>query len=106
MEPTSKIKSSGLILKISSQKSEISSLAILNDGRLVSGLSDGDIIIYNKIAYKIELKIKAHKSRITCLKRLNSGILASCSWDNTTKLFNIKKYLYDIFQKLKIMEIV
>ena len=101
MDPTSEIKSSGLILKISSQKSEVSCLALLNDGRLVSSLSNGDIIIYNKITYKIELKIKAHKSRITCLTRLSSGILASCSWDNTTKLFNIKKYRYDIFQKFE-----
>ena len=75
-------------------------LALMNDGRLVSGSNDYLITTYNKVSYKPDLIIKEHKGEIYCIIQLSSGILASCSSDNTIKLFNIKDNNYEIIQTL------
>ena len=75
-------------------------LALMNDGRLVSGSADNSIIIYNKVSYKPDLIIKEHKSYVSCIIQLSSGELASCSSDKTIKLFNIKDNNYEIIQTL------
>ena len=75
-------------------------LSILNDGRLISGLADKSIIIYNKTTYQPDLIINEHKDRINCIIQLSSGILATCSDDKTIKLFNIKGNNYNIIQTL------
>ena len=75
-------------------------LALMNDGRLVSGSADNSIIIYNKLSYKPDLIIKEHRSEVYCIIQLSSVILASCSYDKTIKLFNIKDNNYEIVQTL------
>ena len=75
-------------------------MAILNDGRLVSGSYDNTIIIYKKISFKQDLTIKEHKDSVFCIIQLSSGILASCSQDKTIKLFNIKNDKYKLIQTL------
>ena len=72
----------------------------MNDGRLVSGSSDGSIIIYNKETYKPDLIIKEHSKYVKYIIQLSSGILASCSNDNSIKLFKIKGNEYEVFQTL------
>ena len=78
----------------------ISCLTVMNDGRLVSGSSDGSIIIYNKETYKPDLIIEEHSDRVIYIIQLSSGILASCSDDNSIKLFNIKENKYEVLQTL------
>ena len=51
-------------------------LAVLNDGRLVSGACDNSIIIYNKTTYQPDIIIKEHNDGITYITQLSSGILA------------------------------
>ena len=76
-------------------------LAILNDGRLVSGSCDKSIIIYNKVTYQPDLIIKEHTDSIYCIIQLSSGELVSCSTDNQIKIFNIKGNEYEVLQTLK-----
>ena len=52
------IKLKNLIHKLKTHTSSVLCLAVLYDGRLVSGSSDKSIIIYNKITYQPELIIK------------------------------------------------
>ena len=79
----------------------VTSLTIMNDGRLVSGSAGGSIIIYNKETYKPDLLIKEHNARVNYITQLSSGILASCSSDNSIKLFKIKGNEYEVLQTLK-----
>jgi len=80
--------------------SSIYCLAIMNDGRLVSGSLDRSIIIYNKKTYQPDLIIKEHSSWICYIVQLSSGVLASCSDDKTIKLFKIKGNEYEVLQTL------
>ena len=88
------------IYKLNFHTSNVNCLAVLNDGRLVSGSDDKNIIIYNKTTFNPDLIIKEHKSYINSLTNLSSGILASCSYDNTIKLFSIKENNYETLQTL------
>ena len=88
------------IHKLNSHKDYVYCMAVLNDGRLVSGSCDKSIIIYNKITYQPDLIIKEHNDLVYNIIQLNSGILASCSGDKTIKLFNIKGNNYEILQTL------
>ena len=94
------IKLKNPIHKLNIHTSSIYCLAVLNDGRLVSGACDNSIIIYNKITYQPDIIIKEHSSCIYCITQLSSGILASCSDDKTIKLFNIKEKEYETLQTL------
>ncbi len=76
-------------------------LAILNDGRLVSGSNDNSMIIYNKVTYQPDLIIKEHTNSVFCIIQLSSGELVSCSADNQIKIFNIKGNEYEVLQTLK-----
>ena len=78
----------------------VSCLAILNDGRLVSGSLDNNIIIYNRETYQPDIIIKEHKSPIYHITQLSNGILASCSQDQTMILYNINGNNYENFQTL------
>ena len=75
-------------------------LAVMNDGRLISGSHDKSIIIYNKRTFQPDLIIKEHNSWICYITQLNSGVLASCSDDKTIKLFKIKENNYEVLQTL------
>jgi WD40 repeat protein len=77
------------MLKSSYHTSPPYCLCVLSDGRLVSGSSDNNIIIYNKKTYKPDIIIKEHKNAINCIINLKSNFLASCSWDTTIKVFKI-----------------
>lgn len=76
-------------------------LAILNDGRLVSGSVDKSIIIYNKVTFQPDLIIKEHTGVVCCIIQLSSGELVSCSYDKQIKIFNIKGNEYEVLQTLK-----
>ena len=78
----------------------ISSLTVMNDGRLISGSWDNSIIIYNKETYNPDLIIKEHNDPVYCIIQLSSGILASCSRDKSIKLFHIKGNKYEVLQTL------
>ena len=101
------------IQTLNSHTNWIYCLALLDDGRLVSGSADKDIIIYNKSTFEPDITIKEHNSNVFSIIKLKSGILVSCSDDKTIKLFNIKEKSYDNLQTLnyhknsiyKIMEI-
>ena len=88
------------IHKLSNHKHNVLCLALMKDGRLVSGSVDFSIIIYNKESYKPDLIIKEHKNSVYCIIQLSSGILASCSRDKTIILYNIKGVNYEIVQTL------
>ena len=94
------INSNNQIHQLNFHKDCINCLAILNDGRLVSGSDDNNIIIYNKETYKPDLIIKEHKNAVSCIIQLNSGKLASCSWDKTINIFNINDNNYEKVQTL------
>ena len=78
----------------------VNCFAVLNDGRLVSGSNDNNIIIYNKKTFQPDLIIKEHNNYINHIIKLDSGLLASCSADFTIKLYNIKEKNYEIIQTL------
>ena len=88
------------ILTLSNHTNMIYCLALMKDGRLVSGSADESIIIYNKESYKPDLIIKEYKHSVLCLIQLSTGILASCFNDRTIILFNINGVNYKIVQKL------
>ena len=94
------IKLKNPIHKLNIHTSSVFCLAVLNDGRLVSGSSDNSIIIYNKITYQPDIIIKKHSNSIYCITQLSSGILTSCSSDKTIKLFRIKEKEYEVLQTL------
>ena len=77
----------------------ILTLIELDDGRLVSGSGDYNIIIYNKRTFKPDIIIKEHQKPITCLTKLNSNKLISCSYE--IKIFKIKHNNYEILQILE-----
>jgi len=81
-------------------KDTINCLAILNDGRLISGSYDNSIIIYNKTTFLPDLIINEHIGPVWSIIQLSSGIIATCSNDETIKLFNIKENNYNIIQTL------
>ena len=89
-----------LFLKLSCHKEPIICLSVLNDGRLVSGSEDNNIIIYNKITFEPELTIREHRDCIVSITIINKNILASCSRDKTIKLFKIEQDKCEIFQTL------
>ena len=89
-----------LTLKIKCHKYYVTSLCLLDDGRLASSSNDRRIIIYNKKTYKPEIIIKEHGKTINCLLKLESNILASCSEDSTIKIFKIKQNKYETLQTL------
>ena len=88
------------IHKLNFHINSVNCLAVLNDGRLVSGSDDKNIIIYNKMTYKPDVIIKEHKSHVHYITQLSEGILASCSYDKTIKLFIIKGNKYKTLQTL------
>ena len=88
------------IHKLNYHSGSVNCLAILNDGRLVSGSDDNKIIIYSKTTFQPDLTIKEHKSHIYYITQLVSGLLASCSYDKTIKLINIKGNNYKTLQTL------
>ena len=94
------IKLKNPIHTLNNHTASVYCLALMNDGRLVSGSNDSSIIIYKKISYKPDLIIKEHKNYVNCIIQISTGILASCSYDNTIKLFNIKDNNYEIIQTL------
>jgi len=89
-----------LILKRKCHADKVTCLCLLNDGRLVSGSKDNNIIIFNKITYEPDLVIKEHKDTINCIIKLDTNILASCSSDKTIKIFKIQDSKYEIIQNL------
>ena len=94
------IKSKNPIHKLNSHTGSVYCLAIMDDGRLVSGSGDNSINIYNETTYLPDLIIREHSSMVCCLTQLSSGILASCSSDKLIKLFNIKGNEYEVLQTL------
>ena len=94
------IKSKNPIHKLNAHTSYVLCLAIMNDGRLVSGSGDNSIIIYDKTTYRPDLIIREHSGNVLCVTQLSSGILASCSYDKLIKLFNIKGNEYEVLQTL------
>ena len=89
-----------LTLKIKCHKYCVTSLCLLDDGRLASSSSDCSIIIYNKKTYKPQIIIREHRNTINYLLKLESNILASCSEDSTIKFFKIKQNKYETLQTL------
>ena len=61
------IISKKLFLRLNSHEKPIICLCVLNDGRLVSGSEDNNIIIYNKKTFKPDLTISKHKDCIISL---------------------------------------
>ena len=94
------IKLKNPVRKLKIHTSWVYCLAVLNDGRLVSGAYDDSIIIYNKITYQPDIIIKEHNGYVYYITKLSSGILASCSFDKTIKLFKIKEKEYETLQTL------
>ena len=88
------------ICKINFHKKSVLCLTILNDGRLVSGSGDNNIIIYNKNTYQPDIIIREHNNYIRCIIELSSGELVSCSDDKTIKIFQIKGNNYQILQTI------
>ena len=96
------IKLKESIHKLSVHTDYVYCLAILNDGRLVSGSWDKSIIIYNKLTYQPDLIIKEHNSGVLYIIQLISGELVSCSYDDKEiKIFKIKGNEYEVLQTLK-----
>jgi WD40 repeat protein len=95
-----KIEVKNPIYTLNNHSNNVLCLAVIKDGRLVSGARDYKIIIYNKTTYHPDLIIKEHNGAICCICPLNSGILASCSEDRSIKLFNIEGNKYTILQIL------
>ena len=77
----------------------MSCLSILNDGRIVSGSADKNIIIYNKISFRPDIIIKEHYDTIMCLIQLSSGELLTFSKEII--ILKIKYLSYEIIQRLK-----
>ncbi len=93
------IKSKQLITKINyNHILIILCLLELDDGRLVSGSGDFNIIVYNKITFKPDIIIKEHKKPIKCFIKMNSNKIISCS--DGIKIFKIKHNFYEILQIL------
>jgi len=89
-----------LILKRKCHTDKVTCLCLLDDGRLVSGSKDNNIIILNKKTYEPDLIIKEHKDTINCIIKLDLNILVSCSSDKTIKIFKIQDNKYEIMQTL------
>ena len=87
------------IYKLINHTDYVLRLALMKDGRLVSG-SGRLITIYNKESYKSDLIIKEHQDRVLSVIQLRTGILASSSDDKTIKLFKINGINYEIIQTL------
>lgn len=74
---------------------EISSLLILNDGRLASCSFDNLIRIFDiNNDYKCDLSIEGHNDIITYICQLNNNKLISCSFDKSLKIWEICKSSY------------
>ena len=77
------------------------SIYILHDGRLVSGDSSGNIIIYNSKDFKSEITIK-ESSYIMYLTQLNNGTLVVLLSDGSIKIYELlENYKYLCLQTIK-----
>lgn len=94
------ISSKDPVQVLNSHTSWVYCLTMLDDGRLVSGSADKQIIVYNKETFEPDLTIKEHNSNVYSIIKLKSGILASCSDDKTIRLYNIKGNNYENLQTL------
>ena len=82
------------------ENSSVNTLLLLNDRRLVCGLSNGSIIVYKKDSYEHEFEIKAHSGTVYCLTQLGDGTLISTSSDNTLKRYKLFKNSYKLLQSI------
>ncbi len=62
-----------------------------DDQKIVAGLDNGEIKIYNKVTLKLEHIIRAHSNSVNCLQ-FNKNILLSGSDDDTVKIFSNINY--------------
>ncbi|TCG04926.1 hypothetical protein BZM27_37515, partial [Paraburkholderia steynii] len=67
---------------------EVSSLAVLADGRLASGSDDRTVKLWNPTSGVCEATLKGHSALVHALAVLADGRLASGSFDDEIKLWN------------------
>ena len=70
---------------------EISSILVLNGETILTGLSNGEILVWSRKACKITDVFPGHKMNVSCLSSLNRAEILSASWDNSIKLWDFKK---------------
>jgi WD40 repeat protein len=73
------------MLTLKGHTSYVSSLAVLPDGKLVSGSHDGKIIAWED--GKCSLTLDEGQSSVVAIAALPDGTLASCSRDNIVRLW-------------------
>ncbi|MCQ2817900.1 MAG: hypothetical protein MJ252_11605 [archaeon] len=76
--------------KLNDNTDSISSIILLNDGRLATSSSDKTIRIINLKSYKTEAIIEGHIGPIKYLSQMKNNKLLSCSDDQTIKIWTLK----------------
>ena len=79
---------------------QITSVCFLKDGRIVSSSGDKNILIYNKITFKIEIRIK-ERERICYMNINKDGILIVCLGGTYLNLYEIKGKKYHNIQTIR-----
>lgn len=74
-------------LRISSNKKTCS--IVINDGRIVYGTREGDIILWNPISQKEDLKFRAHFCQIDCIIYTPNNKIITVSAAKTLKVWDI-----------------
>ncbi len=59
-----------------------------DEEKIVAGLKNGEIKIYNKLTLKLEHVIQEHFDTVSCLQ-FSKNILLSGSWDKTVKIWSV-----------------
>lgn len=83
------------VQSIKSHTDKVTSLLILQDGRLASCSADKTIILYCTVSYAIDQILYGHNKEISHMIQLKDGKLVSCSTDKIIKIWNINEYYCD-----------
>jgi WD40 repeat protein len=65
-------------------------LAVLTDGRLVSGSSDGTVRVFDPSCRQDPILLSGHAGLVSGLAALPGARLASCSEDRTVRLWDVE----------------
>ena len=80
-------------------KNIISSLTLLNDGRLASSSIDGTIKIFNLSTYKCELTINKQMIEYPYISLLQNGNILTCSSEGDIYIYSITKCTFELVHK-------
>lgn len=84
------------IQSIKEHANKVTSVILLQDGRLASCSTDRTIRIINIQTFQSDIIIKGHLKAVTYINQLDNGKLISCSCDKSIKIWSISQTTFEL----------